>query len=40
MNGCANTGEPDEDDWITSAEGQALIYPLVVETIELLENIN
>jgi len=34
--GCANIGEPDRDDWITSFEAQALVYPLVVETIELL----
>ena len=38
MDGCANIGEPDEDDWITSSEGQALLYPLVTETIELLES--
>jgi len=39
MDGCANTGEPDEDDWVTSIEGQVLLYPLVVETIELLESL-
>jgi len=39
MDGCANIGEPDEDDWITSVEGQALLYPLLTETIELLENL-
>jgi parallel beta-helix repeat protein len=37
-NGCANIGEPDEDDWITSIEGQALLYPLLTDTIELLES--
>ena len=37
--GCANIGQPDEDDWITSIEGQILVYPLVVETIELLESL-
>ncbi len=37
--GCANTGQPDEDDWVRSVEGQALVYPLVVETIELLESL-
>ena len=37
MDGCANIGEPDKDDWITSIEAQALVYPLVVETIELLQ---
>jgi len=38
MDGCANTGQPDENDWITSIEGQALLYPRVVETIESLES--
>jgi hypothetical protein len=38
MDGCANIGKPDEDDWVTSIEGQALLYPRVVETIELLES--
>jgi len=38
MDGCANIGQPDKDDWITSIEGQALLYPLVIETIELLES--
>ena len=37
--GCANIGVPDENDWITSIEGQALVYPLVTETIELLESL-
>ena len=39
MDGCVNIGKPDEDDWITSIEGQALLYPLVTETIELLESL-
>jgi hypothetical protein len=39
MDGCTNIGQPDEDDWITSIEGQALLYPLVVETIEILESL-
>ena len=39
IDGCANAGQPDEDDWITSVEGQALVYPLVIETMELLESI-
>ncbi len=37
--GCANIGKPDKNDWITSFEGQALVYPLVLETIELLESL-
>jgi hypothetical protein len=32
-------GEPDEDDWITSIEGQTSLYPLVIETVELLESL-
>ncbi len=39
MDGCVNTGEPDEDDWITSVEGQALLYPLVMETLEFLDRL-
>jgi len=37
IDGCANNGYPDVDDWIKSMEGQALLYPRIVETIELLE---
>ena len=37
--GCATIGEPDEDDWITSFEGQEAVYPLVLETIEFLESL-
>jgi len=37
--GCVNNGEPDEDDWVTSRKGQALVYPLVTETIGLLESL-
>jgi hypothetical protein len=33
-NGCAETGQPDKDDWIVTCEGQNKLYPLVVETIE------
>lgn len=36
-NGCAEVGEPDENDWIRTYEGQGLVYPLIVEAIELLE---
>lgn len=38
-NGCANIGEPDENDWITTYEGQGEVYPLIVEAIELLESL-
>ena len=37
--GCANIGEPDENDWVTSIDGQVLLYPLLTETIELLESL-
>jgi len=34
MNGCAETGQPDKNDWIITCEGQSVLYPLVIETIE------
>jgi len=39
MDGCANIGVPDEDDWITTHEGQSEVYPLILEAIELLESL-
>ncbi|HUS74044.1 MAG TPA: fibronectin type III domain-containing protein [Sedimentisphaerales bacterium] len=33
-NGCADTGEPDKNDWIITCEQQSEIYPLIIETIE------
>ena len=39
MDGCADIGEPDEDDWITSIEGQALLYPLLAETIQIMKSL-
>ena len=38
MDGCANINEPDEDDYIITYEAQELLYPIVLETIELLES--
>jgi hypothetical protein len=38
-NGCAETGEPDRNDWIETCEEQSQVYPLVIEAIELLENL-
>jgi len=38
-NGCADTGEADKNDWIKTCEAQSLVYPLVIEAIELLENL-
>ena len=34
MDGCSETGEPDKNDWIITCEDQAVIYPLVKDTIE------
>ncbi|MHC4083827.1 MAG: TolC family protein [Planctomycetota bacterium] len=33
-NGCAETGQPDKNDWIVTCEEQNKLYPIVVETIE------
>jgi hypothetical protein len=38
-NGCANTGEPDSNDWILTCEGQSQVYPLIMEAIGLLQNL-
>jgi len=32
--GCAETGQPNKNDWIINCEGQSVLYPLVIETIE------
>jgi len=37
--GCAATGEPDSNDWITTCEGQGLVYPLVNKAREHLLNL-
>ena len=37
--GCAETGEPDKNDWIITCEGQDEIYPLIVETIEYVRSL-
>ncbi|MHC4640697.1 MAG: GLUG motif-containing protein [Planctomycetota bacterium] len=34
MDGCSETGEPDKNDWIITCEEQAVIYPLLMDTIE------
>jgi len=39
LDGCAKEGAPDPDDYITACDAQALVYPLVVEAIELLESL-
>ena len=38
-NGCALIGGPDRNDWIKTCEAQALIYPLVMETIEYVRGL-
>jgi len=37
--GCALRGQPDKDDWITTCEAQQKVYPLVLQTIQLLEKL-
>jgi parallel beta-helix repeat protein len=39
MDGCAEHGHPDRRDWITTCEGQELVYPPISEAIGLLEDI-
>jgi hypothetical protein len=34
MDGCAETGEPDKNDWLITCEAQNEVYPLIMETIE------
>ncbi len=35
--GCAEIGEPDNNDWLITCEAQNQVYPLIMEAIELLE---
>ena len=37
--GCANSGEPDSNDWIMTCEGQSQVYPLIIEAIGHLQNL-
>ena len=37
--GCANTGAKDNNDWINACEGQALVYPLIMEAIDLINRL-
>ncbi len=37
--GCANGGSPDKNDWIKTCEAQNQIYPLVIQTIELVRSL-
>ncbi len=38
-NGCAESGEPDKNDWIITCEQQSVIYPLIIETIEYVKTL-
>jgi len=38
-NGCAETGSPDKNDWIENCVSQSLVYPLVIDAINLLNNL-
>ena len=38
-NGCAETGEPDKNDWIIACEQQSRVYGLVMETIEYVTSL-
>jgi hypothetical protein len=37
--GCAETGEPDKNDWLITCEAQSEVYPLIVETIEYVRSL-
>lgn len=37
--GCATTGAPDKNDWITTCPEQNQVYPLILETIWIVEGL-
>jgi len=37
--GCANDGEPDKNDWITTCQIQTEIYNLILDAIEYIESL-
>ncbi len=37
--GCATQGKPDKNDWIKDCATQRIVYPFVVQTIELLQGL-
>ncbi|MHC4112951.1 MAG: PKD domain-containing protein, partial [Planctomycetota bacterium] len=37
--GCALSGSPDKNDWIIDCSTQNIIYPLILDTIELIEQL-
>jgi hypothetical protein len=38
-NGCAQTGAPDPNDWIKTCAEQDLVYPLIIDAINLLNSL-
>ena len=38
-NGCANLGDPDKNDWITSCSEQDAVYALIIDIIALLDDL-
>jgi hypothetical protein len=39
IDGCYYIGKPDSNDWITSYEGQFLVYPILWDATEFLANL-
>lgn len=39
IDGCANTGSPDKNDWVITCEGQGEVYPLIAQAVELLQHL-
>jgi hypothetical protein len=37
--GCANSGVPDNNDWIKNCASQGEVYPLILEVIEILRSL-
>jgi hypothetical protein len=37
--GCANYGSPENNDWIKDCESQDLVYPIIMEALELLSEL-
>jgi hypothetical protein len=38
-NGCAETGSPDNNDWLADCQAQDEVYPLILEEIARLQNL-
>ena len=37
--GCAQGGEPDPNDWIIDCDSQEQLYPLILDTLDLIEGL-